>query len=82
MLRIIDKKQIRIFLLGLVLLAGALILNYSSHLMGVMNWYVFLESKDNSSVFDYVWLFVVYPFCLGLLGKFGNDMIFNFYGDK
>jgi len=55
-----------IFILGVGILAGALMLNLISSRFGLTNWYEFLKDPGRTSSISYVWLFVLYPFGLGL----------------
>jgi len=64
----------KIYLAGLVVLAGAIVLNVLVGWLGLATWYDFLRSMTQIGVletikalrvWDWLFLFVVYPACLG-----------------
>lgn len=65
--------MIRIYVIGLVILVVAILLNGIIAKLGIMGWYEFLASlqTDGKKVFsrmgvlDFMWLFFLYPFLLG-----------------
>lgn len=61
-------KILFIFLLGVGILVGAIILNYLASLLGITTWYEFLKDPKKASILSYIWLFVIYPLGLGLIG--------------
>jgi len=65
-----------IFLFGLGILIGALILNFLASSLSLMSWYDFIKEPSRANFISYLWLFVIYPFGLGLiaflLSKFIN----------
>ncbi|TVR58518.1 MAG: hypothetical protein EA422_16135 [Gemmatimonadales bacterium] len=71
--------MLKIYLAGLVILAGAIGLNVMARGMGLVGWYEFLSrlQEDGAAglgatrIRDYLWLLAGYPFCLGLLGFLG-----------
>ena len=56
-----------IFLRGVLLLFFAIILNMTASHVGLVNWYDFLREDVAISTLSFFWLFVFYPFILGLL---------------
>lgn len=71
--------MLKIYLAGLVILAGAIGLNVMARGVGLLGWYEFLSRLQEGGgaalgatrIRDYLWLLVGYPFCLGLLGFVG-----------
>lgn len=63
-------KVLLIFLLGLGILAGAIILNVVASRFGLMSWFEFVKNPGGVDVFSYIWLFVLYPFGLGVVAYF------------
>jgi len=59
-----------IFILGLGILGGAILLNWLASRLGLMSWYEFIKTPSGASPLSYIWLFVVYPLGLGTLGYF------------
>lgn len=57
---------VKIYLMGIVILVGALILNFLAKFLGLPTWYNFVANPKLSPI-NILWLFVLYPFCLGLL---------------
>lgn len=55
-----------IFLLGTGVLVGALGLNVLASVLGLSNWYDFLKHPSQTSTLSYMWLFILYPFGLGI----------------
>jgi hypothetical protein len=51
--------------------------------LGIASWYDFLNSftknePNNYNFFDYIWLFIIYPLCLGL-GYYIGELVFNYF---
>ena len=63
--------------LGWVILLTAIILNYFARLVGLMTWYDFLNAPAKAGVVAYIWLFLIYPLCLGLVGRVAWRMIWG-----
>ena len=64
----------KIYLAGLVVLAGAIVLNVLAGWLGLATWYDFLRSMTKIGVleaikalrvWDWLFLLVIYPACLG-----------------
>lgn len=66
-----DRKDIlfvRPLLVGLSILAGAVILQYLARIVGWYTWNEFLLQKERTiSIDNYLFLFIVYPFLLGTI---------------
>ena len=55
---------------GLRILLSAIVLNIFAKFVGLSSWYDFLNSPGKVlSLDNYIFLFLVYPFILGLVGK-------------
>lgn len=63
-------KVILIFITGLGILAGAIILNILSSKVGLMGWYDFIADSSKAGVLDYIWLFILYPLGLGTVSYY------------
>jgi len=68
-----------IFFFGLLILLAAVLVNFLAGTLGVSTWYDFLksiqangllETVKDTGLFSYIFLFLIYPFCLGLIGYF------------
>ncbi len=57
---------IQSFVTGFGILAVALLLNVVAGLLHISTWYDLVKQPAHTSVASYVWLFIVYPFLLGL----------------
>ena len=57
--------MVSLFVLGVGILAGALVLNYLGSRLGLPSWYDFVEAPSTLTALSAVWLFVLYPFGLG-----------------
>jgi len=58
-------KIILIFALGVGILIGAIALNIIASRIGLTSWYEFLLGQEKTSLFSYIWLFLIYPLGLG-----------------
>ena len=73
---------IKVILSGFFLLFFAIIINAIVQYLKIMTWYDFLMMLKNSSnsikirMIDYIWLFVGYPFFLGLIIYFTSKIFF------
>ena len=65
----------KIFLLGLIILAGAIVINVLASVVGVQTWYDLL-TRQPIKWYSYIFLFVVYPLLLGVLGYYGHQLLF------
>jgi len=57
----------KMYLVGLGILVGAIVLNVVSRGLKIKGWYDFLQKPAQTNAVSYIWLFVVYPLCLGVL---------------
>lgn len=64
-----------IFLEGSAILLGAIILNALASVLGLMSWYEFLKNVRYPGLLNSVWLFVIYPFCLGLITYYSAKLL-------
>lgn len=68
--------MLKIYLTGIFILTSAIVFNVLAQVLGLMGWYGFLtrlaaEGKTalrSVRIFDYLWMFIAYPFLLGLVG--------------
>lgn len=51
---------------GASILVAALFLNFIATKFGISTWYDFVKEPSKTNFISYVWLFLIYPFCLGL----------------
>lgn len=63
-------KLILIFILGVAILLGAIILNVLASFAGLLSWFEFLKNPQKANLISYLWLFVIYPLGLGLIAYF------------
>ena len=69
---------LKIILSGFFLLVFAILINGIANYIGILTWYDFLSKRKNKSFLskirtvDYIWLFIGYPFLLGLLIYFAK----------
>ena len=74
--------MLRIYIIGITILIIAIIANGIVLKIGIKSWYDFLSLLSNSgisafsklSLFDYLWLFVGYPFVLGFGYWIGDEI--------
>jgi len=60
-------KILYIYLSGIIILLGAILLNLLASYAGLATWYDFLKNPGKGSLFTYIWLFIIYPLGLGVL---------------
>ena len=61
------KKIGAIFMLGVGILLGALLLNIGANMLGVTRWYEFIRESQPADSISYIWLFLLYPLLLGVI---------------
>lgn len=66
-----------IFLVGIVILVGAIALNIAASYIGLMSWFEFVKNPGAAGVLSYLWLFIGYPFGLGVIA-YAAMKFFNF----
>jgi hypothetical protein len=80
-------QVLKIYLSGIVVLVGAILINGLAGLLGLPTWYTFLKSAGELGLWDalrrlalveVLFLFVLYPAGLGLL-VFAAVRIFKFF---
>lgn len=59
-------KIFTVFVIGISILVVALILNYLAAKLNISTWYDFVKNPKDTGLLSYLWLFVLYPFGLGL----------------
>jgi hypothetical protein len=72
--------MLKIYLIGIIILVTAILLNGVINKLGVLGWYDFfnlLVDKETAParkvrIIDMLWLFIAYPLLLGLAGLSGN----------
>ncbi|GDX42015.1 hypothetical protein LBMAG22_05440 [Bacteroidota bacterium] len=72
--------MLKIYLIGIIILITAIMLNGVINKLGVLGWYDFINllvDKETAParkvrIIDMLWLFIAYPFLLGLAGLSGN----------
>lgn len=67
---------VQIYLIGVVILVTAILLNAVATKLRIMTWYGFVKKPTSARPLDYLWLFLLYP---GLLGAavYGILIILN-----
>ncbi len=71
--------MLKIYLIGIIILVAAILLNGIVNKLGMLGWYDFINllvDKETTPsrkvhILDILWLFIVYPFLLGLAGVGG-----------
>lgn len=58
---------LKILVAGLIILLGALLLNVIATQLSLTTWYDFLKDPKKANGVSLLWLFLIYPFGLGLL---------------
>lgn len=58
---------LKILVAGLIVLLGALLLNVIATQLSLTTWYDFLKDPKKTNTVSLLWLFLIYPFGLGLL---------------
>jgi len=62
------KRNLKsIFIFGYSILSVAIVLNVLARAFNIKSWYDFLNSPNDTSILSYIWLFIMYPFTLGLV---------------
>ena len=75
--------MVRIYIIGITVLLVAILANGVAKNFGILTWYDFIksfseESSKNFSILNYLWLFIIYPFLLGL-GYLLGDSVSNLF---
>lgn len=73
----IDKMEfsiVKIFLNGVIILVGAMLINSAAKLLELPSWYDFL-SEPKLTLKSFIWLFMIYPFLLGVLVLITNKIV-------
>ena len=68
-------ELIKLYVMGLMILIIAILVNFLATQLGLKTWYDFLNqwgNRDALSLKDGLWLFVLYPLILGCSLLIGN----------
>jgi hypothetical protein len=72
------------FLLGILILLGAIIINVVASLLGIIGWYSyidmiraegFLSATKNVGILSILFMYIIYPLLLGLIAKYSIDYL-------
>ncbi len=77
------NQYIHIFLVGVAILVGAIIINIIASAIGLSTWFKFAQDLQangfaaitQQSIFSLLYLFIVYPAVLGALGYFSTKLL-------
>ena len=64
-----------IFILGIAILIGAIILNALVARVGLLSWYDFLKNPSKANLLSYAWLFIFYPLGLGIVAYWAAKLL-------
>lgn len=73
----LSVKLLHIFLVGAIILIAALLLNAVAQKLGLKTWYDFVNAPAGTNAISYIWLFIVYPFLLGLAAYLSAKILAN-----
>lgn len=71
---------LKLFLIGIIILVGAILINALASLLNLVTWYSFLSTLarggllpglKNTPILSLIFLFLLYPFSLGCLAHLG-----------
>lgn len=69
---------IKFFILGIILIIGAVLLNLFAEILGFYTWYdLFINTEEvlnEAGIMDAVFIFIIYPIFLGFLAAFSNNL--------
>jgi len=69
----------KFFILGLIIIIGALLLNLIAEILGFYTWYdLFInteEAVNNIGIIDVIFIFIIYPISLGVLASLFNHLL-------
>lgn len=68
-------KVLYFFILGIIILVGAILLNTLASFLGLLSWFEFLKNPQKVTLVNYLWLLVIYPMCLGFIAYFSIKML-------
>lgn len=66
---------LKIFIIGIAILVTAIVLNIIAKLLNVSTWYDFIQNKTLNNPLEIIWLFIIYPFVLGLVAYGINKVL-------
>jgi len=61
--------------MGLMILFGAILLNLFASRVGLLSWFDFLKNPSKANMLSYIWLFILYPFGLGIIAYFSSKLV-------
>lgn len=78
--------MLKIYIIGIAILLIAILANILAGILGLMSWYDAVLSLQKNGItalkrwrlVDYTWLFIVYPFILGL-GYAAGNWLYQFF---
>lgn len=79
-----ENIYLNIFLSGLLILIFAVFINFLAGSLGLITWHSFLKSIQingiletikNTGFLSYLFLFIIYPFCLGVIVFFASSYL-------
>lgn len=70
-------RLLQMFSIGVGVLIAAIILNLIAPKLKLLTWYTFLEDPSQATFLSYLWLFIIYPFCLGAVAYAVNYFLSN-----
>lgn len=81
------NQYIHIFIVGVVILVGAIIINLIASALGLSTWFKFVADVQadgfaafaKQGILSLLYLFVIYPAVLGALGYFGTTLISKYF---
>lgn len=56
-----------VFIIGVIILLVAILLNYLAAVIGLTSWYEFLKDLKYPGLVNLAWLLILYPLCLGII---------------
>ena len=72
---------LKLFLLGIIIIVGAIFLNLIAEILGFYTWYdLFINTEEtiyNLGVIDIIFIFIIYPIFLGVLAHYTNRLFKN-----
>ena len=68
---------LKIFLIGVIVLVGAIIINTVASYLGLLTWYTFLSNNSaiKVSIINYIFLFLIYPMLLGVIANYSTTLM-------
>lgn len=75
---------IQLFVLGLIILLGAIVINLAASKFRILTWYSYIQiihkhgllGSFKQTKFSLIFLYLIYPLLLGILSKYTHNLIF------